>query len=221
MPPPAPRTLQPGRPAEAPDAARRRLSVLLVVIGLFDLALIVGALAWSGGLRTAPAEKAPLVRLGEGLDTGRFVLTPRRAWTTSRDPLNDSEFADTGRFLTLEMDVRVTADESVDSPRDFQRGLILRLPGGVTIDGTSPRTSELRHGVVLAIDHSPAQVHPGLPRRVLAVYRLPSRQSWPHRVEVTGMRWEYAPGFLVRSRAWQVADTAVGRVVLPVRRGEP
>jgi hypothetical protein len=204
-----------------PAAARRRLSVVLAAIAVVDLALIVGALAWSGGLRTAPAEKAPLVRLGEGIDTGRFVLTPRRAWTTSTDPLNGTEFAETGRFLTLEMDVRVTADESVDNPRDLQRGLVLRLPGGVTIDGTSPRSNELRRGAVLALDHSPAQVHPGLPRRVLAVYELPPRQPWPRRVEVSGMRWEYAPGFLVRSRAWRVADTAVGRVVVPVKRGGP
>lgn len=122
---PVPDALRRGRAAEVPSAgaSKRRLVLLLAVIAVFDVTVVVGALAWTGGLRTAPAEEAPLVRLGEGIDTGRFVLTPRRAWTTVKDPLDDPEFADPGRYLTLEMDVRVTAAESVENPKDFQRGL--------------------------------------------------------------------------------------------------
>ena len=77
-----------------------------------------------------------------------------------------------------------------------------------------------RTGVVLASDRSDAQVHPGLPRRVLFVYEVPGRRAPPERIEVTVSRFEWRTGFLDESHQWRLllGDPRVGRVRLPVTK---
>ncbi len=203
-----------------PPRVRRSPSLLVACLVAVELAVCVAAVGMTGGLRAAPAPLPPTVAVGTPVDAGRYDITVRRAFTADKDPTFAPEYAERGRFLVVEADLELSDDESTDSATDIQRGLAVRLPDGFTIDGGDPGSQRLRTGTVLAVDRSPAQLHPGLPRRVLVVYALPRRHAWPKRLDLTVYRYDVRPGFLDESEEWRIAlgDPSVSRVRVPVAR---
>jgi hypothetical protein len=207
---------RPARRRSAPRGPRTQLLLALVLLG--EIALCGVAVAATDGLRAAPAAEPTRASVGKRIDTGRFTLTFRRAWAATKDPTSTPDYADSGRFLVVAADVALTAPESLQFDSDIDRALRVRLPSGFTLDGDSPDSLKHRVGVVLALDRSPAQLHPGLPRRVRIVYRLPAKQPWPDRIDVDVYRLEFAPGFIDETPRWQVPadDPVLSRLRIPV-----
>lgn len=218
-----PRSPNPAPVASGSRRLRLKPKVFAVVLIAVELVLGVAILAAAGGFRAAPAEELEKVDVGEAVDAERWTITVRRAWWATKDPSVDPDFAPEGRFLTLDVDIEVTADESTRWPSEFQQGLRLELPSGFTIDGDVAKSAKFRRGAFLPEDETRAQVHPGLPERVRLLYELPARQSRPEQVKVVIYRWEYASGFLDESRRWWVPleDPEVAQVTVPVREGPP
>lgn len=190
----------------------------MVVGAVVVLVVALTGVGLSGGLAAAPERKPPRKAVGTPIDTDRYDLTVHRAWHASKDPTTDPTYADRGRFVVLEVGVKATAKETVDASSELQRALRLRWPDGHLLAGDNAKTSDQRIGSVLAGDGTPAQVHPGLPRRVRAAYRLPAGTSAPKRLEVEVLRWKRAPGFVDQSESWRVVGGkgAVGRVNVDV-----
>lgn len=215
-------TPNPPPAGRAPAAPRlRRLRFVVAVVILVELVALVVAIGLTGGFRTTPAKSLPRAEPGEPVSNGRFEFRVLRAWTETKDPMSNPEYAQAGQFLVLEMDLRLTVKESLQYGGDIQECLRLRFSNGYVMDGESSKSQDERKGVVLAGDRSPASLHPGLPERVLAVYELPASQPFPSQLDVVIYRQEYKPGFFSEQRGWRPAldDPELVSVHLPVARG--
>lgn len=209
----------------ASGSRRRRLApkVFAILLIAVELVLGVAVLAVAGGFRAAPVAELERADVGETVDAERWNIAVHRAWWSTKDPSMSPEWATEGRFVAVDVEIDVTADESTRWPSEFQQGLRLEFPQGFVIDGDAPGTSKFRKGGFLPEDGSSAQVHPGLPERIRLLYELPAKQPRPERLDVVIYRWEYASGFLDESRRWWVPleDPEVARVTVPVREGPP
>jgi hypothetical protein len=211
-PPPA------GRPPAGPRLRRVRFGVALVI--LLELVALVVAIGLTGGFRTAPAKPLPRAEVGQAVSNGRFELRVLRAWAETKDPMQKPEYAEAGRFLVLELDLSLTVKESLRFSSDIQSCLRLRFANGYVIDGDQSKSREQRAGVMLP-DRTRVSLHPGLPERVLAIYRLPASQPFPSELDVVIYRVEFREGFFDRTRIWRNAldDAEVATIRVPVSRG--
>ena len=211
-PPPA------GRPPAGPTLRRLRLVVAAVV--LLEVVALVVAVGLTGGFRTAPPKPLPRAEVGQPVSNGRFEIRVLRAWAETKDPMQKPEYADNGRFLVLELDMRLTVKESLRFSSDIQSCLRLRFADGYVIDGDLGKSREQRAGVLLP-DRTQVSLHPGLPERVLAIYELPASQPFPPELDVVIYRVEFREGFFDQTRSWRNAldDAEVASIRLPVSRG--
>ncbi|GAB3403761.1 hypothetical protein GCM10027569_11120 [Flindersiella endophytica] len=194
----------------------RRLIVAGVIV--LELALGLALVAAFGGFRPAPVQQPPLARAGDTIDTKRFDIKPLRVWRYDVDPTQNPKWADKGRFLAVELEATVTAKESERFNSELQQSMRLKYPDGFVVKGIDSKSVQYRSGVVYEKDRQFAQLHPGMPRRVLVVYALPKQQKWPSHVEVSFLTWEYSAGFLDPSFDWRpsIDDTVAARVDMTV-----
>jgi hypothetical protein len=207
-----------------PPAARsklRRPRLMVAIAICLQLVVLVVVIGLAGGFRAAPAEPLPRAQIGEPVENGRFEIRVLRAWTEDKDPMANPDYADAGKFLVVELDMRLTVNESLRFGADVERCLRLRFSNGYVIDGDGSKSLEQRLGAVLARDRSPVSLHPGLPERVLAVYELPASQPFPSQLDVVIYRMEFREGFFDQSRIWRAPldDYEAALIHLPVTRG--
>lgn len=210
------------RPPPADPRLRRFRSGVAVAI-IVQLVLVIVGVGLAGGFRTAPPRPLPRAAVGEPVDNGRFEIKVLRAWTVGKDPFANPEYATAGRFLVLELELRLTVKESLQFDADIQGCLLLTLPNGFKIDGDKSNSLQIRTGAMLASDGSDASLHPGLPQRVQAVYELPAKLPLPTHLDVVVYRMEFTPGFFDRTRIWRLAadHREVAEIRLPVTRSAP
>src|SRR5918992_355258 len=87
-----------------PTLVRRLVTVGIVVLLLAVLAVLLGL---NGGLAAAPAEQPPVKKPGQMVATDRMEITPIRAWLATKDPTDASEYATEGRFLAVELEMKL------------------------------------------------------------------------------------------------------------------
>jgi hypothetical protein len=207
-----------GRPPAGSQLRRVRFTVALVL--LLELVALVVAIGATGGFRTAPPKPLPRAEVGQPVSNGRFEFRVLRAVVATKNPRQNPQYAEAGRFLVLEMDLRLTVKESLQYGSDIQSCLRLRFDNGYVIDGDASKSLDQRAGTMLP-DRGNVSLHPGMPERVLAIYELPASQPFPSELDVVIYRVEYREGFFDKSRSWRVAidDPEIATIRMPVSRG--
>ncbi|MEO3810376.1 hypothetical protein ABGB17_15360 [Sphaerisporangium sp. B11E5] len=175
----------------------------MVVTALLFVLGTVLALAWpAGGLEEAPQEIAHR-RLGETTTGQRFAITPQKLAYVEVDPAPMFGDPKPGRFLALELRVENVSRETATAQDLAQRLSLVLSPSGAGLTWFKNGTAKF---VVRDGGSDRDQLQPGLPERVMIVYRVPVPLPDPTHATVTFEDSEYRGGFQSSLSQWWAGE---------------
>ena len=151
----------------------------------------------------------PLAQYGAGspIEAGRWLVTPQRAWV-SREKVYGVPLKPGQQALVLEADLSNRTQESTGSYAKLLR--LQPIPGATPEDPVIAQVRDPQIGPLL---------HPGMPERVVYVWKMPGSAAPPASLTVDVMAETYKPiDNLYGTPGW-FNPAVVGRITLPL--GQP